>query len=47
MLDSELPKERSLQLISLGAPDFIFNEPAKLSALPLSIWIVSGSFLSQ
>ena len=47
MLESQPPKDRSLQLISLNVPDFIFNEPVKLSALPLHIWIVPGSFLSQ
>jgi len=47
MLDNQPPKDCSLQLISLYIPDFIFNEPLKLSALPLRIWIVPSSFLSQ
>jgi hypothetical protein len=47
MLDSQPPKDRSLQLISLDAPDYKFKEPAKLSALPLRIWIVPCSILSQ
>jgi hypothetical protein len=35
MLDSQPSKDRSLQLINLNVLDFIFNEPVKLSALPL------------
>jgi hypothetical protein len=37
MLDSQPPKDRSLQLISLDAPNYKFKEPVKLSAL--RIWI--------